>query len=1018
MTNQSILALAGMHRSGTSLTASILQSTGLDIGDRLMSGSISNAKGHFEDWDFVEFHEAVFKSQGVAHEGWTEVRSISVQEQYLERARNLVSARENKIIWGWKDPRTTLFLDFWAKLIPEAKFILVYRTPWEVVDSLFRRGDGVFKHNPNFAIKIWNAYNRATLDFYDRNEARSIILRIEDIIGNPNEAIAAINYKFGLQLGEPDHLYDESLFKTYGANSYRATLIKQYFPEAFELYWQLHQRRQVLENSPIPLIDQNSEFLALEPWILQDWLDKHWLDRENNQSQQQLQSTQAQLEQSQQQLQSTQTELERLKNIQAELKQAEQQLQSTQAQLEQSQQQLQAVNTEVQTQKQIFASLRDELIRERRQLQNSQESAIEIRQELEQTTQQRNLLQALLQAMETSKFWQVRNWWLDLKKSLKLPINDELYQSYLNNVSNNLALDRPQEEHLAIPQSSDPLYQQWLVQNYPKPAKLELMRAKLVQLPYKPKISVIVPVYNTPETFLLEAIESVREQIYPYWELCIADDCSTELHVRVVLEEYLARDDRIKVVFCETNRHISRTSNEALSLATGEYIACLDHDDLLTPHALYKVVELLNEHPEADFIYSDEDKLDENNYYQDPYFKPDWCPDSFLSRMYTCHLGVYRRALVSEIGGFREGFEGSQDYDLVLRLTEKTENIFHIPDILYHWRIHARSTAAGATAKPYAYEAGRKAITEAIARRGEPGEVIHKEDFPGVYTIRYEIKEYKPVSIIIPTRDFANTLDICLRSIFTLSTYPNYEVIVIDNGSVEAETFECFEYWQTLEPERFSYHTYDIPFHYPRLNNYAVGKAKGDYLLFLNNDTEVTKEDWIEAMVEQAQRKSIGAVGGLLLYSDRTIQHAGVVLGIGGVAGHSHKFLPADKAGYISQVVATCNYSAVTGACLMSRRKVFEEIGGFEEDLAVAFNDVDLCLKILDRGYRNIYLPHVVLYHYESKTRGFDNTPEKQARFANEATYMRQKWQSLFDRDPCYNPNLTLKTEDYSLKVD
>ncbi len=288
--NQSILTIAGMHRSGTSLTASILQSTGIDIGDRLMEASPGNAKGHFEDWDFVEFHENVLKSQGIAHEGWTETVSVRVQEQYLEKARNLISEREHKAIWGWKDPRTTLFLDFWTELLPEARFILVYRTPWEVVDSLFRRGDTIFQHNPNFAIKIWNAYNRAVIDFYDRYEARSIILRVEDIISNRLEAIEAINHKFGLHLGTPDNLFDRSLFKSYGASSYRATVVKQYFPEAFDLYLQLHRRRQVFDRPQIPLIDENRDFPAIEPWILQDWLDIRWRDREQNQSQQQLQN--------------------------------------------------------------------------------------------------------------------------------------------------------------------------------------------------------------------------------------------------------------------------------------------------------------------------------------------------------------------------------------------------------------------------------------------------------------------------------------------------------------------------------------------------------------------------------------------------------------------------------------------------------------------------------------------------------------------------------------------------------
>ena len=373
---------------------------------------------------------------------------------------------------------------------------------------------------------------------------------------------------------------------------------------------------------------------------------------------------------------------------------------------------------------------------------------------------------------------------------------------------------------------------------------------------------------------------------------------------------------------------------------------------------------------------------------------------------------------MEEIGGFRVGFEGSQDYDLVLRFTEKTDKIFHIPNILYHWRIHSQSTAADSTAKPYAYDAAAKAISQAIIRREEPGTVMFKEGFPGIYIVRYKIKEPKLVSIIIPTRDLAKMLNACLKSVFAKTTYPNYEVIVIDNGSVEPETFACFDYWQTKEPDRFSYYTYDIPFNYSKLNNYAVEKARGDYLLFLNNDTEVIAEDWLEAMVEQGQRHSIGVVGALLLYPDQTIQHAGVVMGlVGGVAAHGHRFFSSDHAGYFGQLISINNYSAVTGACMMCRREVFEEVGGLEEELSVAFNDIDFCLKIIDRGYRNIYLPHVVLFHYESKSRGYDNIPEKQTRFTHEVNYMKQKWQPLLDRDPCYSPHLSKTREDYSIEV-
>ena len=428
-------------------------------------------------------------------------------------------------------------------------------------------------------------------------------------------------------------------------------------------------------------------------------------------------------------------------------------------------------------------------------------------------------------------------------------------------------------------------------------------------------------------------------------------------------------------------------------------------------------MELLNQHPQADFIYSDEDKVNRQNIHSDPYFKPDWCPDTFLSRMYTCHLGIYRRALVQQVGGFRTGFEGSQDYDLVLRITEKTQEIYHIADVLYHWRIHSQSTAAFADAKTYAVDAGQKAIAEAITRRGESGQVIPKSQFPGVYTIRYEVKEHKLVSIIIPTKDLADTLDTCLKSIFTLTTYPNYEVIVIDNGSTEATTAQCLDYWQSQQPERFHYYGYDIPFNYSQINNYGVSKAQGDYLLFLNNDTEVISADWVEAMVEQAQRESIGAVGGLLLYPDDTIQHAGVILGLFDLAGHGHQNYQAGEPGYISQIVSTNNYSAVTAACMMCRRDVFEAVGGFETQLAIAFNDVDFCLKLVSQGYRNVYLPHVVLYHYESKSRGYEDNPEKQARFAGEVAYMKQKWQHLCDHDPCYNPNLTRNNVDYRLNI-
>ncbi|MGE5655405.1 MAG: tetratricopeptide repeat protein [Actinomycetota bacterium] len=565
-------------------------------------------------------------------------------------------------------------------------------------------------------------------------------------------------------------------------------------------------------------------------------------------------------------------------------------------------------------------------------------------------------------------------------------------------------------------QSQD-AYTRWRAKNFPRESDLRQMVATVELLNYKPLISVIVPAYNTPEEFLREAIESVRNQVYPYWELCIADDASTAPHVRKVLEEYKAKDGRIKVAYRTQNGHISRASNSALEIATGEFITLLDHDDLMTPDALYEVALMLNRHPEADMIYSDEDKLTADGKLIGPYFKPEWCPDSFLSRMYTCHLGTYRRSIIKEIGGFRAGFEGAQDYDLVLRFTEKTNKIYHIPKVLYHWRMHSGSTAGSTEAKPYAYEASIKALQEAIDRRGEPGRIEEVPDYLGHYIVRYQIRDYKLVSIIIPTRDHGDVLDKCLESIFTKSVYPNYEVIVIDNGSREKQTAEVFAKWTVKEPNRFKCYPLDIPFNFSKINNYAVSKARGDYLLFLNNDTEVITSDWIDAMVEQAQRSSIGAVGVKLLYPDHTIQHAGVVVGILGVAGHIYIGFPSNFPGYFSNVVGMNNLSAVTGACLMCRREVFEQVGGFDEELAVAYNDVDLCLKLTVKGYYNIYVPHVSLYHHESKSRGYEDTPEKQARWRKEADLLERRWPQFIDNDPCYSPHLTRSRQDFSIRA-
>lgn len=642
--------------------------------------------------------------------------------------------------------------------------------------------------------------------------------------------------------------------------------------------------------------------------------------------------------------------------------------------------------------------------------------------ELQFATTERDQYKGRLQAIESSKFWQLRSQWILLKNQLmgsqESPfwIPDAPFPKPLRPEPPELTPEQIVKQPRPIP--TDHPYERWQQQHEPRPSDYRRMKELVEILPYKPLISILVPTYNTPEEFLRAAIDSVLEQIYPDWELCIADDASTQPHVRAVLEEYAAQDQRIKVLFRDANGHISRSSNSALELATGEFVALLDHDDMLRPEALYEVAWLLNRHPEADMIYSDEDKIDEFGHRQDPFFKPDWCPDSFLTCMYTCHLGVYRRSILTKIGGFRVGYEGSQDYDLVLRFTEATDRIFHIPKVLYHWRLHQQSTASTSEAKPYAYIAAKRALTEALQRRGELATVEDVPDYLGFYHIRYQITKPSKVSIIIPTRDLGRILNQCLTSIFTKTTYPDYEVVLIDNGSVKKYTQEVIEQWRTKEPERFRCYPLDIPFNYSQINNYAASKATGEYLLFLNNDTEVITPEWLEAMVEQAQRPSIGAVGALLFYPDDVVQHAGVVIGIGPFAGHAFSHFAADSPGYFGQLLRSANYSAVTGACLMCRREVFEAVGGFDEALAVSLNDIDLCLKIRERGYYNLFTPHAKLYHHESKSRGYENSPEKQARYDRECELMRQRWKHLFEHDPCYSPHLTRATCDYRIRED
>jgi O-antigen biosynthesis protein len=556
-------------------------------------------------------------------------------------------------------------------------------------------------------------------------------------------------------------------------------------------------------------------------------------------------------------------------------------------------------------------------------------------------------------------------------------------------------------------------YDVWISRNEPNEAALNEQRRQATRLPYRPLISIITPVYNTPPNVLRAMFDSVLAQTYDHWQLCLADGASSEPAVRTVLEAYAQRDARIQVKFLPQNLGISGNSNEALALAKGEFIALLDHDDELSPNALYENVLLLNHHPDADMIYSDEDKLDIYGCRWGPFFKPDWSPDLFRSMMYICHLGVYRTSLIMEVGGFRPELDGAQDYDLVLRVTERTTRIYHIPRVLYHWRVIAGSAAGDPNAKPYAYKAQVNAISEHCQRLGWDC-VVESGEFRGHNRIKHRLPTPPCVSIIIPTRDQAAILRRCLESIRTRSTYCNYEIIVVDNDSREPETLDYLQLLATQPDTRVL--AYPGEFNYAAINNFAAAQAAGDLLLLLNNDTEVITPDWLEAMVGPALRDEVGAVGARLLYPDGTLQHGGVILRPQFIAFHAHRGLPAPETGYYGLIKVQRNVSAVTGACLMTRRALFLAMGGLDEHkLGVAYNDIDYCLRLREQGHLIVWTPHAELVHHESLSRGHDTAADKIERLKRETAYMQERWGHVLSRDPYYSPNLTLEWEDFSL---
>ena len=1339
----SVFIVTGMHRSGTSLTASLFQKVGVDIGKKLVGPAVGNVKGHFENVDFVEFHKSVLRSHGIDELGCTLDKTIPVAGEFVEIAKKLIADnQETNKHWGWKDPRTALFWDFWLNLLPQANFICVYRSPWEVVDSLYRRGTDVsLLHNPEMAVKMWIHYNQQVLELHKHFPDRCLLANVYPIGNTPDFFIDRVNDKFNVNLGViPADNFEESLLVNDIVKSHRPSLIEKYFPEALELYQVLEAEAGNLGSESKLAIDRVIHFPASPVWPFEDWLKIRLLEKQQKTSNSELKQWQEQFQQAQTKALGLETELgktqvklagkesnfqealAKLLGLETELGQTQALLAGQESQFQEALKKVLKLETELgQTQvllagkesnfQEALAKLlgletelgqtQVQLVGKESQFKTALAKVLELeaklgktqvqfeekefkldqklaellwletvqyqtQEDLEQSRQENEIFQAEIAAIKSSLLWQIKEklsefqnrirdffpkfvfsldkpttwqvcdsnllivgWVFNTKRQIeavRARIENKSFAAIYGIERSDIALahsniagaansgftievEAPAGRHEVLLEAQDDrgkwhllaaypllvstiqasldvpvvweqrqgqiLFAGWCCHHDRKIAKLTFLcgdtsvecayglrrkdvgevfpdwvnssesgfealvdlppgewhvslqaeletgeilyfqapkiltvrryhiwqrsadkfdefssfieairqRAqerkqrlgRIVPMPWEivkvirqlgkiyqqqkqftapgdllppagfvvpqpidrydawllvnqwnvrsrdylisrlkscrqplPKISVVMPVYNPQIDFLESAIDSVIAQVYTNWELCIADDCSTDLTVAETLQNWIAKDDRILLKFRSENGNISAATNSAAALATGDIILFLDNDDELTPDALGEVALYFATHPTTDFLYSDDDKIDTKGRRFAPQFKPQWSPELLLSYMYLGHLCAVRKQIFEQIGGLRIGFEGSQDYDFALRATEISRHVAHLPLVLYHWRTAPGSTAISGAAKPASFAAGQKSIQDALNRRKINGNVAQhawaiKENL-GIFA--QDFPDSGPsVTVIIPTKNQLKLLKACLDSLEN-TTYKNYQIAVIDNESDDPKTLE---YLKQLTCQVLRIKNPGGKFSFAAINNRAVEQVDSEYVLFLNNDTEVINPRWLSQMVGYAQIPDVGAVGARLLYPDGRIQHAGVIHGLHhGLAGHAFKLMDKHNRGYLSQAMVTRNYSAVTAACTITPRQLFLELGGFDEqNFAVAYNDVDYGYRLLARGYRCVYCPDAELLHKEGTSRGFTDNPQEVAAF-------RRKYAGK--NDSFYSPHLSLEDEYFHIQ--
>jgi GT2 family glycosyltransferase len=1036
---QAILVL-GMHRSGTSALSGVASILSASAPLNLAAPNIFNPHGYWESQPLMDANNELLASAGSSWDDWRQFNGEWYQSEeargFCDRIKQVLAGEYgDQPLFVIKDPRICRLVPFYVSLLKEMdvepSVLFAIRNPLEVAQSLQAR-DG-FSLSRSMALWLRNVLDA---EFCSRNLPRCFIA-YHDLLANWHSRMERAAEKIGViwpadaeissaeierfltpdlhrQRTGPEDLEKHRDIPLFVREVQHALVEMSRNERCNERRDQLDRMRGLFNEScdRFDTIREGSASEALSAVLVQD------ADRRagylTDVGQLRLGLSGAQEKQQQLEIQSSAQQAQ-LEQLQVRLATEREERNALRVQLVREREKTRVADEKMSFQSLVLESKDGELGKLRADIGAANAAAASLKETLDQITESTTWQASLPIRVVGAKLPSLRR---AVRRSLGIVHWVSRYRlsgrhssaasGDIHHLQSNDTADRagPIEQDFA---AAEP-YDIW-VRDFDtlSDADRSKIRAHIDRLDHKPTISIVMPVFETPEHVLRSAIDSVRKQHYPNWELCIADDASTAPHVKKILNGYSKLDHRIKCVFRKANGNISAASNSALAIAQGDYVALLDHDDELAEHALYMVVTAIDQNPGAEIFYSDEDKLDSRGRRFDPYFKPDWNPELFLGQNFLNHLTVYKRSAIERVGGFREGYEGSQDYDLGLRIVASTAGpIVHIPFILYHWRIFEGAKTVSSMHLGTATARARYALVENFAQKGVLVTIGNVNGFHHHRVVRPDPSPWPKVSVVIPTRDHLEVLATAVDGVLRKTDYPDLELLIADNESNEPETLA---YFRILEEKGVKFIECPGPFNFSDINNKAVSRSTGELILLLNNDVAIIEPDWLSEMVRYFDDPMVGVVGAKLLYPDGTLQHGGVVIGIGGVAGHRYVGFPGSDPGNFGRLALSQDVSCVTGACILIRRSVYEEVGGLDAThLAVAFNDVDFCMKVREAGHRIIWTPFAVLYHHESKSRGLDLEGENRLRFEREVNWMLEKWGSRLLRDPFFNPNLSLES--------